>query len=505
MIRRRRYNRRIVTTAILLLGTMPEHWCWLQDAVMISVQRTRCPDGIIDATLLCCSIGSSLDDGDNRDIASLKDWALENGIQLNGVELVREMDNGEWGVKLATNPLVGSGNGKEPVMTIPNQVILSSEMLPKPELRSLAYHSLVAHKMEQYLPEFSLFLVLLQEVEKEDHSFWYAWLSSLPRSFDIGVCFDELETAYARKLGMGNYLDHQHGQWQAFEASLRDIFPGHAQDAHKVKWAFSVVLTRSWRAGFRNAKQENRPIANLVPMGDMFNHRASATVSVKQDADDCPVTVHLKQQSLVDDTTSVEEEMESVDNGLYLNYGFSENPERFLIVFGFADTSSPRICATSIRDLFVGGDHDENGLISWRSMGFQDSSKLVLYCQDGGISNTLWNAVLFQVIQSNLRNHPDNLQYQCDWKIFHTTCTNLEILDTLSNDDFLGLHQKYRQEVVDFLRRHVEDLLTNQFGPLPDFSGEDLLAHPRLAMLLDYHLFMRSVYQKVHHGLLSDS
>ena len=229
--------------------------------------------------------------------------------------------------------------------------------------------------MDQYLPEFIVMINLLQEVVKRDQSFWYPWIQSLPREFSTGLWMDEYERAIVDRLAP-QFLAHQEHQWEAFKRAFEttkvvvadleivnhDIF----------QWAFSVVFTRSWRT-------PDGKHAAIVPLGDMFNHGLPSNIHVKMHADACQMLLKEAAQK---------------GEGLYLDYGISQFPERFLVMYGFCDRS----CQT----IYIDIPFNKHEAKVAQNLGFRDFTKVFINVDTLELSETAFDAIMYKIAAEDL-------------------------------------------------------------------------------------------------------
>ena len=364
-------------------------------------------------------------------------------------------------------------------MSVPRDVVVSSQdgrSSLTAEEADIVVSALQSDGLETYAPEFFLMLRLLQEVraanaEQQQNNGGIGmlgpWLDSLPAEFDMGIYFDEVERGYLPQLA-SKLLDLQERQLAAFRRAC-DALAGH-DERHAalfeagdiddgaddiVKWAFSIVFSRSWRS------PSNPEDARIVPLADNFNHGEEANVIVEEpEGEGGATTVVLK--------TDVERDTE-----LKLSYGPGYDPSRFLIIFGFFDET--------VREVFCGvafTDPSEELV----QLGATDRSAMI-YRDDGAISNAVWDSTL----HVTLSQKPD------EQKAFY---------EARINDDaetFQALHRKYRLEIALSLKNHAEAVLNTEYLVPSDqeLSKIDVKKHPRLPMILKHNRFMRKVFGNV--------
>ena len=408
----------------------------------------------------------------------LLSWSDDSAIvRGKGVSVGANPDNVGGGVGVR---IQRSGKAGDEVMSIPRDVVVSSEdarsSLTAEEV-DIVVNTLQSDGLETYAPEFFLMIRLLQEVRVQaaqqqnqngGSSMLGPWLDSLPTEFDMGIYFDEVERGYLPQLA-SKLLDLQERQLAAFRGAcdaLADHDGRHAAlfeagDDGKyvaddiVKWAFSIVFSRSWRS------PSNPDDARIVPLADNFNHAEEATVIVEEpEGEGGATTVVLK--------TDVERDTE-----LKLSYGPGYDPSRFLIIFGFFDET--------VREVFCGvafTDPSEELV----KLGATDRSAMI-YRDDGAISNAVWDSTLYVTLSQK----PEEQAAFYEARI---------------NDDaeaFQTLHRKYRLEIALSLKNHAEAVLQTEYLVPTDqeLSKIDVKEHPRLPMILKHNRFMRKVFGNV--------
>eukprot|EP00978_Attheya_sp_CCMP212_P010625 scaffold25867_cov55-Attheya_sp.AAC.2 len=405
----------------------------------------------------------------SRDMQSLQEWAISRGVCLEAGVQLKAQGNGDWGLLLDQTSKAGNR-----ILKIPSDLVLSSSRsapsscLEQDEV-DFSICSLQKFGMEEYIPEFFLMMELLSERAKGPMSMWHFWFHSLPKEFSTGLYMDEVERLYVEVFA-SDFLKHQEMQWEAFYSTSRELCRRtdslastflSGMDDSVLKWAFSVIFTRSWRT------KDKVPCATIVPIGDMFNHNSGfSNVWVDQASSDSDVDIRASR------------DMEPGAD-LYLSYGITQYPARFLVIFGFCDESCPAIFA----NVTVPPSTVETGNELNDDAGFMDHTKMVFFTANGAISDTVWNAVLYKILLEH--DQSDVAQ------TFYKACKNNDW------DIVVDMHTKWGVEVTRFLQSHVEGMLIRTYAPLPPFTREDYVEHPRLELIVRYNTFMISVLIKV--------
>ena len=436
--------------------------------------------------------------GKSRDMASLAEWSRSCGIALaDGIELTEDL-LGDW--SLSTTKSIEPGTS---ILTVPSEMILTSDIngdsqlpyyneIDMQNVRAWMKFELETgpQAKQDYLPEYMLVYKLIQEVFLNTSSRWYPWIQSLPTQFSTGLFLDDVERSYAER--MTDYLRVQGSQYQACleifqklphvsqeaEGSKRVLIPTKfrewmlslQQDSihpetcfdSLVKWAFTIVFTRSWRS-------PDKKQAQIVPVGDLANHD-SQFANLKpgfRKTDDA-------FQFFV--TNAIDIDVAAPAPKLYLSYGLTYSPARFLVLFGFCDVTAAFIDAKL--DFVESSDDDK-----WPTI--LEPSQLVVSTLNGALSEEVWIAFLCKMLEEN---DPDTL---------------LLIRDAFDDDSRERGEKLVEKELEKWelkvgmeIKAHYEKLLETDFMPI-DVGEKDLVEHPNLSMIVNYNLFMRETYLRV--------
>jgi len=218
----------------------------------------------------------------------------------------------------------------------------------------------------------------------------------------------------------------------------------------------------------------------------MFNHREPPNVFV-EDIDSSEFVRFILVDECVDDVnfsidTSKNESNRSNDGykkDLFISYGLSTNPYRFLIRFGF--------CNTQMIELFcqVLFSNPSDEMVD---LGCNDRKKMVYRTQDGAISNTVWDTVLYSLLD----------QVPEDQALFYKAHQEGE------NDQKSVLHERYIIETSLVLRKHVvkelselRESLSKIDSIMNTMSAMELeMEHPRLPMIRQHNEFIFRTFEK---------
>ena len=224
----------------------------------------------------------------------------------------------------------------------------------------------------------------------------------------------------------------------------------------------------------------------------MFNH-----------ADDASVVVNYPETGRLDenDNTSNDATVKFVLNQdvdphdkpqLCLSYGLTTNPYRFLILFGFANDQMKEIYC---QVLFTKPSKE------MIELGCNDRSKMVYRTQDGAISNTVWDTVLYSLLEQQVAG---NAQVEATREEFYQAHV------TGDEETKAAIRERYILESSMTLRNHVDRTL-KEFNELVDkvdaiieASGDKDMVnkeYPRLDMIHKHNKFVQGVFQKVQQRL----
>ena len=382
-----------------------------------------------------------MEQDDNRKVPSLQEWAVSQGISIaDGVELVNN-GMGDWGVGLTGAETINNNSTTyrkgSAIMTIPKGLILSSSDIDDVGLIESITASMTKANLNYFVPECLLVLRVLQECSLGASSPWYPWLESLPKSFDTGLYLNELEASHVQRLAP-DFLRQQQLQFRACQIAIQSTVQSmpmynevaaylkkSPEDDDIIRWAFSVVFTRSWRS---QQSSEDIATATLVPLGDMFNHADGEYATI------IPNMIEKSKEEQIVMTLSKDT---MAGTNLHLSYGLTTHPGRFLVVFGFWDRSAPFMDA----NLTVPDAYKVN-----------DPSQLVVSTRNGGITQEVLDLATFRFLQ---QSKPEEAKR---WIEAQQTGPKEESATVVSK-----LSETYELEGVLFLRMHVLKLLAETY------------------------------------------
>lgn len=401
---------------------------------------------------------------DERNVPLLEEWAAENGVVLaEGVKLVNN-GLGDWGVGLTETQAL---QAQTPVVTIPKRLILSSKDAQVLEFQDAIVQSMSATKqvdnglpLSYYSPECLLMVRVLQEKVAGPESPWHSWMEALPREYATGLYLDPLERSHVERIA-DTFLEVQQQQFDACRKAFEDIhdtLPSNIQsylssNPDALRWAYSVVFTRSW-------PMPGRDSVTLVPIGDFFNHDSAQPNVAPQSLDDGSIQLFTKHD---------------LEKGspLYLSYGLGDFPGRFLVTFGFWDRSSPYMNANlTVPDGFP-----------------VDSSELIVSTRNGRISDDVVSLGVYQFL---LQRNPEEAEKMAQAKREQDQAK----LDAICS--------QYDLEGALWLRIQALKVVSDTY-PEMDIAPENLSESPRrFGMIARYNNGMRESWIRVVEYLESE-
>jgi len=398
-----------------------------------------------------------------RQVYEFQDWAFQCGVQAqDGFYLAQDMIDGNEDWSLVTSE--GGAQGSS-FLSIPAQMILSSAVLEQEfdgYVDPMAFGMLKQKGYTHLIPKFFLFLKLCMEYEQGENSMYYPWMASFPKKWNTAVAMDSFCLSCLPSKLKTICLEERE-QLDAFREALQSfeyVSPETKNNDEVMKFIYNVVNTRSWPI------MEGSDVYNIVPVADFLNHGYRDNVELRYDEDgNCEVI-------LIEDVSPGEP--------LTLSYGEPTNPAKFLAKYGFLNDDAP---ATYCKLLISAPS------AKLKEIGY-DPSKMLFYTEDGGVSQEVWDAVLF----STLERTPGAADAK---NAFY---------EAYMNEDYetkMAIHQHFQGETVNTLLEHVNKIL-KEVQDLTDkmyqFNSE---RHPRLPLLLRHHALVTSTFIKVREYLLS--
>jgi len=202
---------------------------------------------------------------------------------------------------------------------------------------------------------------------------WSPWIHALPKDFTVFTKEEqECLPFYA------NYAaQYQEQKFEAFcraaaalgelEMDENDSNKYNKEQQNLLFWAFNAVASRFWKTQPPVKRSDLKPWTEMVPIGDMFNHREPPNVEVMSKL---PGSVDFVYRG------------DGKETDLYITYGQPNNPHRFLVIFGFVPSEEDMPTVWSHLTLA-----DNPFSVQVPQMSFRT--------KDGRIPKMVWDAILY--------------------------------------------------------------------------------------------------------------
>ena len=154
---------------------------------------------------------------------------------------------------------------------------------------------------------------------------------------------------------------------------------------------------------------------------------------------------------------------------LRISYADPTNPSPFLATYGFLDETSP---ASFCKIMDMMPEMSELGI---------DFSRMLFYKDTGGISDEVWDVVLYKVLAED-----PNLQQG-----FYEAYMNGD-LDTKNS-----YHNEYFPYTYEILKNHVDGTLEQLDKLAKSAYLEGWSTHPRIPLILEHNEFVYSTFKNV--------
>lgn len=196
-------------------------------------------------------------------------------------------------------------------------------------------------------------------------------------------------------------------------------------------------------------------------MVDMFNHGTDTEIAISYDDDGNCIAYTTKEVP--------------AGSPLRISYGDPTNPSRLFATYGFLDETSPATFCKMMNiqptpeSVDIGNDH----------------SRMLFYKDTGGISQEVWDVVLYHILASNR-------EIQKNFYDAH-----------MAGDDDTkgGIHRHYFLETSTYIKNHVDSFLTTLDTLSAKGDGKDINEHPRLPVILKHNEFVKTTFLAVKANL----
>ncbi|CAB9520989.1 M protein repeat protein [Seminavis robusta] len=393
--------------------------------------------------------------GSGRDVVALSRWAKEEGIVMHECLEWKQYttDKGEqeedWGLVLTKSLPRGTVLLKVPRSLVLDAAVICDKLKSEWVPAQLENAMKALGNYQVHLEKFWIVLQLLR-CRKEcknsnNNNRWAPWLAAMPQTFPQ---FSKAEQAclpfYARYAS--EYQDAQLDAFCQAAMALQEIDDNNPDDADDLKWAFQAVGSRFWKTA--PIKEGIPTTSELVPIGDMFNHRDPPNVAMVHDEEDSITFVYMGDD---DDKKDGDDDADHRD--LFITYGQESNPHRLLVIFGFVpdETAMPKV---------------------WSHLIYSDTNQfsnnipeMVFDATDGSVSQNVWDAVLYEILQpiepeeflqAREENHVKYKPFTADLLNDHVTRQLEELASLRANID------STTGDNMDLIRQH-NDFMTRTF------------------------------------------
>lgn len=321
------------------------------------------------------------------------------------------------------------------LLRVPRSLVLDSAVIQSQiEPDKIAEVRKALGNFEVHLENFWIVLQLLRCKKAGSTNKWAPWLAGMPQKFpEFSQAEQECLPFYARYIA-----EYQEQKFQSFCQAAATLGEMEDCDIADLKWAFQAVNSRFWKTESVASDAVSR--SELVPIGDMFNHRDPhnvAMVPLNKEEGEYIAFVWLDDKSGGDTSNG---DLDYPKN-LFITYGQPSNPHRFLVIFGFVPTDMPNLWSHLILT-------DNNPHAT-------DVNKMVFGSSDGSIPQNVWDAVLHE-IQEPYKSK----WHAADFLNDHVTKQLEELANLRQKIDAL---EGQPEENLPLLRQHNE-FLTTVFG-----------------------------------------
>lgn len=386
-------------------------------------------------------------------------WAKEEGVQFASGISLEKTDFG-WGI-------VQSGvMDTDIVLRVPRRLAWNAQQIQlemmegsSSEKLEKALNDLDSMGFKDFHGEFILFVKLLLEVHDKESSECGPWLDVMPKDFTttgLGMSTDEKEclTTFCRAM-----VETEELRFGCFSRAARDLVS--TSTTEERMWAYNIICSRSWRHEPEDTNAGGLDLnVEMVPVGDMFNHRDPESVIISNAQED---EIHFCAKA------------KNSKGELYLSYGLPASIDRFLIRFGFVDEATEycftEICFTDPSPELV-------------ALGCQERERMVVRCEDGALSNAAYDCILYALLE----------QHPAQQNEFYRACVDHDA------DARREFQRRYGRPVAAVLANHFR-------GKLEELSSlmqkiKMLAPSDRRQLLLQHNSLLTKIYTKAHTLLL---
>jgi hypothetical protein len=433
----------------------------------------------------------------------LTQWAADKGVLLGkGVSWIPTIEGDEeadWNIGLD-----GEAQTADRVLFIPRDIIFNSLVIEQGLRESIpgwknATEYITSRHCDDQLAQYCLWIQILLELDRGVQSQWYPWIQSLPRTFSNALYMDMVELDYLPPYAW-SLAKLQLLHLQVFPSALK-LMPtvvsmDTLQNKELHKWALSVVFTRCWGVEDGASRRNDNAMTaedstatkccHLAPIGDMLNHAENATTALDYDVDgNCQF--FLKRDMGGPPIAKTTLPHHHHQQCLSLSYGRTTNPSRFLVLYGFVDTTQRYIFS----QLLV-----TNPTIQHKNMGY-NVDRMTIDTMDGSLADEIWDVALYSILEQ-------------------VPLLQEEFYAAHGRNDTVTKHaiqQQYQLETSLVLKNHIdgkvaelEALLIRMDDAMTTGDGSSRLAflheqHPRFFLIRQHNIFVYQTFVKAKRRL----
>ena len=390
----------------------------------------------------------------SRDTTTLTEWAINYGTQISDSFELNSSSNDVNNVYAMSNQNLGT---ETPILSVPSDLILTGQKSRQElgtETNGAEQQSLMLSDHQQ----FYLFLKILREYELGEQSPWYYYLNSLPRYYSNGASMTDFCFGCLPPYAAGLALAEKTRLKQFVEALNNVSFLSMESKSNEelTKWAYNVVYTRS---------VEN-PGGDMVivPVADYLNRGAEPNVYITYDE---------VGNSYVYTARDIQ-----AGEPLMLSYGDSTNPSNLMARYGFLDDSSPATFCKYVID---------NPTYEMFTLGYPNS---MLFYNDGGISNEVWDVLLYELLKVS----PDEQQ-----SFYQAHTSGDEGTKASYHEQYFGQTYQAIQSHVTYILNEINELAIGIETQMA--QGQDAQRHPRLPLIMGHNEFVKMTFDNVQKNL----
>ncbi|KAL7553488.1 hypothetical protein ACHAWF_016765 [Thalassiosira exigua] len=391
-----------------------------------------------------------------RDVGALSKWATDHGGYLHDRLAWKDYGGGDFGLVLSGGP-VERGTV---LLRVPRSLVLDASVLRRSDRADV-----VAKALGDYAELLDRLGAVPPECLPSPHRF-SPWVDAMPSSFHrLSPAEIECLPFYAKYAAQ-----YQEKKLEAFCRCAEALgeeggFDGNnPKDAAAFEWAFRAVNSRFWKTNpLRRGGEENdtrQQTSELVPIGDMMNHRDPPNVVMVTEGPDHVAFAYMGDDA--DEGCDLSSLGESYERDLFLTYGQPGNPHRFLVLFGFVPDAE---CMPRVWSHIAYPETNPYG-----NAGQAD--ELVFDAKDGSVPQQVWDAILWELWQPS------------------------------SREEFLRerdeRHAKYKDLLTEVLESHLARQLEELASLRPRIEATE---GPNMPMIRRHNDFLTSTFTKVKNNL----